>query len=217
MGNMFKAHIFKRRSVGEREEVDIRMFNLDGSPFDPGAGESPLLAAWQGDFVDTVDYSAGDLVRKSGNTYLALEDAPHTGLEPGEVVALVATPVWANGEKSGWDLPRDVVATIADLAGSTGYNFSGTSRWFKLHGAPGETVTVSAVGSNVTNAFHFYDALGINHFMGGGNYGSPTNVVVPAEGFFHVEVNGTGGVTSFKYVGPTGPQPVPGNPWVLFA
>lgn len=32
MGNMFNAHIFRRRSQGEREEVRMRVFNLDGTP-----------------------------------------------------------------------------------------------------------------------------------------------------------------------------------------
>jgi hypothetical protein len=33
-----RAHIFKRRSVGEREEVDIKLFNRDGSPVVLGGG-----------------------------------------------------------------------------------------------------------------------------------------------------------------------------------
>jgi hypothetical protein len=51
MGNMFNAHIFRRRSVGEREEVRLKLFNLDGTPFEGGGGaagpsESPLVTDW---------------------------------------------------------------------------------------------------------------------------------------------------------------------------
>lgn len=40
MGNLFNAHIFKHRQVGEREEVKLRLFNQDGSPADLGGGDS---------------------------------------------------------------------------------------------------------------------------------------------------------------------------------
>lgn len=33
---LLKAHIFKRRSRGQREEVDIKLFNHDGSPYTGG-------------------------------------------------------------------------------------------------------------------------------------------------------------------------------------
>lgn len=38
MSNTFFAHIFKRRSVGERQEVIIKLFNKDHTPFDVTAG-----------------------------------------------------------------------------------------------------------------------------------------------------------------------------------
>lgn len=34
MSNLFKAHIFKTRQVGEREEVKLRMFRADGTPLE---------------------------------------------------------------------------------------------------------------------------------------------------------------------------------------
>lgn len=41
MTNVFNAHIFKRRRRGEREEVTLKMYNLDGSPLNlPGGGGS---------------------------------------------------------------------------------------------------------------------------------------------------------------------------------
>lgn len=39
MSNRFHAHIFKQRSVGEREEVLLRLFNSDGTPFVMGGVE----------------------------------------------------------------------------------------------------------------------------------------------------------------------------------
>jgi hypothetical protein len=38
MGTLFNAHLFRQRSVGEREEVKIKMFGPDGSPLDLAAG-----------------------------------------------------------------------------------------------------------------------------------------------------------------------------------
>lgn len=38
MGNLFKAHIFKQRTRGSREEVKIKLFNMDDSPFELGDG-----------------------------------------------------------------------------------------------------------------------------------------------------------------------------------
>lgn len=37
MGNLFNAHIFKRRSVGAREEVQLKVFGQDGEPIDLSA------------------------------------------------------------------------------------------------------------------------------------------------------------------------------------
>lgn len=215
MGNTFGAHIFKRKSVGEREEVTIKLFKPDGSPLD--VGETPdapdlstaLLAAWKGDFDTSLHYPAGSLVRKSGHTYLALLDAPNTALEPGEEVALASATI--PRATTGYALPRDVVATLAGLTGSSGFNLSGTPRWFKISGAPGEQLTVSYVGSS-PNGLHFYDAGGGN-LISGSSFASPVTITVPAEGYCFFEISET--VTSVKYVGPNGPQPLPGNPWTL--
>ena len=38
MGNLFKAHIFKERTRGPREEVKLKLFNLDDSPIEIGGG-----------------------------------------------------------------------------------------------------------------------------------------------------------------------------------
>lgn len=38
MSNAFRAHIFKSRQVGEREEVKLRLFHTDGTPVDIGVG-----------------------------------------------------------------------------------------------------------------------------------------------------------------------------------
>lgn len=38
MSNSVNAHIFKQRSVGEREEVRLRLFTVDGEPIDISAG-----------------------------------------------------------------------------------------------------------------------------------------------------------------------------------
>jgi hypothetical protein len=42
MGSLFKAHIFKERTRGPREEVKIKLFNLDDSPFElPEVSDTP--------------------------------------------------------------------------------------------------------------------------------------------------------------------------------
>lgn len=41
MGNTYGAHIFKRASVGEREEVTIKLFKPDGTPLDLEGGTGP--------------------------------------------------------------------------------------------------------------------------------------------------------------------------------
>lgn len=43
MGSLFKAHIFKERTRGPREEVKIKLFNLDDSPFElPEVSDTPV-------------------------------------------------------------------------------------------------------------------------------------------------------------------------------
>lgn len=41
--SLFNAHIFKRRSRGDREEVRIKLFNLDGTDADLGGGEAKSI------------------------------------------------------------------------------------------------------------------------------------------------------------------------------
>lgn len=70
MGNTFGAHIFKRRSVGAREEVTIKLFKADGSPLnlsgdtDPGGGETDTGAAmvFKGTWDATKDYKTNEVV-----------------------------------------------------------------------------------------------------------------------------------------------------------
>jgi len=40
MSNLFRAHLFKARRVGEREEVKLKLFHLDGSPVEIGIGSA---------------------------------------------------------------------------------------------------------------------------------------------------------------------------------
>lgn len=55
MGNLFNAHIFKRRSVGEREEVQLKVFDADGNPVDLSAAGSGGGDAGASDPVVFVD------------------------------------------------------------------------------------------------------------------------------------------------------------------
>lgn len=59
MGNLFKAHIFKERTRGPREEVKLKLFNLDGSPAEIGGGGDggtvdPIFGKFFFDFADPV-------------------------------------------------------------------------------------------------------------------------------------------------------------------
>jgi hypothetical protein len=217
MGNTFGAHLFKRRSVGEREEVTIKLFKMDGTPLNVGEAPDPVdppdlstavLAAWQGAFDTNLDYAAGSLVRHAGATYLATRAALHTAPDPGASDVMARFPFYQNGDKNAYVLPRDVEVVIADLENGGGYEFP-ASRWFQIVGEPGEALTFSAVGGGTGNR------LGVTrHDTLNGPYPLPKTIIVPVDGEFVVEVPGA--VTTFKYVGPLGPQPA-GNPWTLFA
>jgi hypothetical protein len=83
MGNTFGAHIFKRRTRGEREEVTIKLFKMDGSPLnlsgetevDPDA---PKPMFFRGNWNALTDYKKNDVVLyNSGDgakTYIFNED-----------------------------------------------------------------------------------------------------------------------------------------------
>lgn len=72
MGNTFGAHIFKRRQVGEREEVRIKLFKPDGTPLDldappvdpdPGGGSAPVgTMVFKGVWGPANDYDPYDVV-----------------------------------------------------------------------------------------------------------------------------------------------------------
>jgi hypothetical protein len=66
MGGMVNAHIFGRRKRGDRDEVRMQMFDMDGKPMDLGSGVNPLDVApvnidvstpWPSVSVDCKDYS----------------------------------------------------------------------------------------------------------------------------------------------------------------
>lgn len=44
MTTMYNAHLFKHRNVGDREEVKVKLFNLDGSSIEFGAAQGPTGA-----------------------------------------------------------------------------------------------------------------------------------------------------------------------------
>jgi hypothetical protein len=49
VNNVFEAHVFKRRNRGDREEIRLKLFNLDGSPFGGSGGSQPVYA--RGEFT----------------------------------------------------------------------------------------------------------------------------------------------------------------------
>lgn len=74
MGNTFGAHIFKRASVGEREEVTIKLFKPDGTPL--YLDEAPEVPAgvmnWLGEYDEEAIYPPGAVVRGGGKTYIVV-------------------------------------------------------------------------------------------------------------------------------------------------
>jgi len=224
MGNTFKAHIFKRRSVGPREEVVIKLFDTDDSPLDIGGAPEPsgqaVLAAFKGDYDPDADYEAGSLVRYEGGTWLAAVDAPSDSLPPGEAGELEAVAVvrQQNGTSApGFILPRDTDVAIADLAHQSGYYLSGTSVYFRVPGTVGEMVTIAVTGTTGSTGgqvMHPYRPDGFD-LMGAVNYTSPQTWAIPAGGYFGLEVLGT--ADSIRLTGEGGPQPAEGNSWVRFA
>lgn len=74
-GNTYGAHIFKRRQVGEREEVTIKLFSRDGSPLvldgsGPSTGPGAIPMLYKGEWDVGMDYAVGDVVRYDSETYI---------------------------------------------------------------------------------------------------------------------------------------------------
>lgn len=226
MSNTFGAHIFKRRSVGEREEVTIKLFNADGSPFEGGGGGADLsqavLSVFQGVYDEDVDYPAGSLVRHNGWTWLATEDAPAgpSALAPGSsgALATVAVVRQSNGTTvPGYVLSRNEVVPLAGLTKQAAYYLNGQSAYFRVNGFEGERVTLAVTGSTGSTSgqvLHPYAPDGTD-LAGGSNFTSPQTWTIPAGDHFGVEVNG--GSTSIRLEGESDPVQAEGNPWVLFA
>lgn len=90
MGNTMHAHLFKRRQVGQREEVVIKLFYPDGTPCDMdeyagGGGFDPTgMMRWQGMWTDVDDpHPYGDVVRHNSALWFSLGDAVgEPGVDP---------------------------------------------------------------------------------------------------------------------------------------
>ena len=85
MGNLFDAHIFKRRSIGEREEVKLKMFNLDGSPLEVGGGEpapDPTAMHFRGAWASGEDYNPSDVVLESGSVWVSTDTIENSQVTP---------------------------------------------------------------------------------------------------------------------------------------
>lgn len=82
MGNTMHAHLFKRRQVGQREEVVIKLFYPDGTPCDMEAFENGGGGAsgwnWRGGWAADTDYKVGDVVVYQIWVYRARENTPGT-------------------------------------------------------------------------------------------------------------------------------------------
>jgi hypothetical protein len=87
MASTYRAHIFKQRQVGEREEVKIKFFNadgtsleLDGNSSSPSDGGSTSTGAmiWKGLWLPGHDFNANDVVQYDAGdglkTYIYTED-----------------------------------------------------------------------------------------------------------------------------------------------
>jgi len=86
MGNTMRAHLFKRRQHGEREEVILKLFYPDGTPCDldsmegGGGGSSAGQLHYAGEWDADTNYTAGALVTwfnpalNSLGLYLTTED-----------------------------------------------------------------------------------------------------------------------------------------------
>ena len=82
MGNTMHAHLFKRRQVGEREEVTLKLYYPDGTPcnletLEDGGGESHDLdqvMRWQGGWTEfDGNHNYGDVVLYNGALWFALD------------------------------------------------------------------------------------------------------------------------------------------------
>ena len=128
MANSFRAHIFKQRNVGEREEVRIKFFNADGSPADLGGGgggepSGPVLDAgamhFRADWVSGEDYKANDVVFEGDKVHIAIQDINNSTDTPTEA----GFPFWvpfpsSSSDTGGADELTDVTPQFGSHAGT---------------------------------------------------------------------------------------------------
>ena len=67
------AHLFKRRSIGDREEVDLKLFQPDGSPITIGETAEGTMV-WRGAWSPVETYKRGEVVTNGGATFVFNED-----------------------------------------------------------------------------------------------------------------------------------------------
>jgi len=93
MGNMFTAHLFGRSKRGDREEVRIKLFELDGSPFAGGrGGQPPVEELWAyGHSLLVVDANP-TVVERIGRALGLPADAIHNRAVDGGILAADEDP-----------------------------------------------------------------------------------------------------------------------------
>ena len=160
MGNMVNAHIFKHRQVGEREEVRLKLFDLDGNPVDlSGSGGEEDSGPdgslrWNGNF-DGGYYAWGSVVRFNNHLYTATETFDPDIPKFGELNLRFLKPdpqAWSDGVITALTpaVPEAPMFTHADVWG-----FSVTSEGYydvALQNAGAAQVVVYHIDGTVVDA-----------------------------------------------------------------
>lgn len=109
----YKAHIFKHRQVGAREEVKLKIFDLGGSPVDLGGGVgSKIFGGWSNE----VQLSNGgqDVVVDMGSAEIELEQGNVLTDAPAGAYLVKLKATWEIGSALSLGAAQIVLIHIAD-------------------------------------------------------------------------------------------------------
>jgi len=93
----YKAHIFRQRQVGEREEVKLKIFGPDGTPIDlgGGGGGSKVFDGWSEEAI--IPNNGEDVVIPLGGALVELEQGDVRTSAPAGIYVTKLRAMWGAG------------------------------------------------------------------------------------------------------------------------
>lgn len=110
----YKAHIFKQRNVGAREEVKLKIFGPDGTPLDlgVGGGASKIFGGWSNEI--NLSNGGQDVVVDMGAGQIELNQGDVRGDAPAGAYLVKLRAVWGAGSSLSLGAAQIVLIHIAD-------------------------------------------------------------------------------------------------------